>query len=67
MQTYQARVIDERNELNAKIVKLDAFIAGEAFAFISEDERKLLKAQLVCMRSYAHALEQRMQLWANEP
>lgn len=56
------RLVTERDELEEKIVKLDAFVKGEAFKKIIKDEaeRARLVRQLDVMREYADILNVRI-------
>lgn len=58
------RVLEERESLNEKIVKLEAFInnGNENFAKLSLDEKQLLEAQVYYMGLYLKTLDKRLKL-----
>lgn len=60
LQPHQQRVIDECAELQDKLKKLDAFLAGERFMSVPEPEKKRLFLQRHIMTAYALTLEQRI-------
>lgn len=60
MQPYEQRVVNERDELQGKIVKLEAFIEGEAYPAIEYTDRKFLRIQLMTMLAYCEALNARI-------
>lgn len=57
---FQQRVIDEKNDLDEKITKLDEFIGTDIFykLFLSEQDRLL--EQLALMQSYSEVLGERI-------
>ena len=63
MEAYKERMIDEYNELNKRIVKLDKFIAkidnGDAYT-IDDTQYHLLVAQSYAMHTYSRILLLRM-------
>lgn len=60
MEPYQQRVVDEKHELDAKIAKLDAFMAGDEWHALSQTQQQLLNRQRAAMVSYADALSERL-------
>jgi hypothetical protein len=61
MQPHQQRVVDEKTELDDKLVKLDAFIVGsEIFKDLPEDERTRLRKQAGFMKGYSDVLGDRI-------
>ena len=60
MKPYQERVIEEKMELDEKIVKLLAFIEGPLFSALSDDERRRMHRQLRAMGDYSDALNERI-------
>lgn len=60
LQPHQQRVVEERAELETKLGKLQAFITGERFASVPDDEQGRLVLQHHIMNSYALVLEQRI-------
>lgn len=61
--TYQQRVIDEKAELDARLEKLAAFQASDAFAALALISQEHLEAQLVAMTDYSDALNERIELF----
>ena len=59
---YQTRVVDERNELAAKVAKLAAFINADPAN--GGAERELLGQQWMAMEAYLDALNRRIELWS---
>lgn len=58
---HEQRVIDEMQELNGKIDKLEQFIAAKhIFNKISQDERDRLRKQLGFMVGYSMTLTDRI-------
>lgn len=57
---HQQRVIDERAELNDKMVKLEAFTDTPLFASLDEAERRRLMAQHGAMFAYSTILTERI-------
>ena len=62
MQPHQQRVIDERNELSAKLAKLIVFTNSDSFTEIVEDERERdrLIQQKSIMAQYLAILNRRI-------
>ena len=60
MQDFQQRVVDEKNDLDGKIERLDLFIPGEMFASLPTDERIRLRLQRVYMKQYSEVLGERI-------
>jgi len=61
MQPHQQRVVEEQAELDAKIAKLHAFIAGSlVFDGLSEDEKERIVRQHSCMTEYSEILGERI-------
>lgn len=58
---YQIRVIDEKQELDVKIAKLEAFSETESFSSLSKEEQDRLLDQLYHMIQYSEILEQRIE------
>lgn len=60
MNDFQQRVIDEKNDLDEKIVKLDEFIGTDIFykLFLSEQDR--LEKQFILMQDYSEVLGERI-------
>ena len=60
LQPHQQRVVAERAELEDKLGKLEAFLTGERFDAVPDDEKGRLLLQHVLMESYARVLKQRI-------
>ena len=61
MEDYQQRVIDEKKELNEKIMKLVAFLANPALlSRLTKGELRRLERQFVIMESYRDILNERI-------
>ncbi len=56
------RIVTERDELIARLAKLDAFTASEAFSTIVPNmmDRELLHKQSEVMQEYANILSERL-------
>lgn len=65
---HQVRVLDELAELNVKLNKLTAFIAGDSPTWLNlpDDEKFRLRLQSLSMRSYAAILQERIEHFAVE-
>lgn len=63
---YQQRVIDEVEELDEKIEKLDAFTGTDNFYSLPSVEQELLCKQLQHMRDYSSVLRKRINLFAKQ-
>lgn len=61
MAPYQKRVIDEKNELDVKIINLSKFVHGPLFEVLSDCERDRLQRQLGVMMLYSDILNERIQ------
>lgn len=57
---WQARVLQERAELEERRTGIEAFIASDAFHRISLVEQDLLLAQAQAMMVYSHILTKRV-------
>lgn len=62
-ETYQSRVLEERDELDERITKLDAFINGTSFKPVQFGEKQRLRMQLAAMRWYLAILQDRIAAW----
>ena len=60
MKDWQERVVVEKNELDKKLGKLDAFINSNAFAELPEQDQKILKDQQFHMSCYSSTLAHRI-------
>ncbi len=60
MQPHEQRVVVERDELQSKIVKLEAFMEGDIFEGMEYTDRKFMRIQLMAMMTYCEALNSRI-------
>lgn len=65
MSTFKERLIDEKEQLNEKIEKLEAFTLSENFSKIEAIQMSLLNAQLFAMKTYSQILLERL-VWLKE-
>ena len=56
---WQRRLLDERHDLNGKLERLRAFQRSDAFAGLSEDEKRDLNDQAWAMAQYLDCLTRR--------
>ncbi len=56
MQPHEQRVVDERNELGEKLIKLRAFLGGDLFSSLSINDQVLLTRQEAAMDEYLSIL-----------
>ena len=62
MEDFKKRLIVERDELDDKIAKLEAFIGSPRFENLDDRNRKLLVAQRDAMRQYSGILNVRISI-----
>lgn len=61
MQDYQERVVEEKTELDVKIIKLVGFIASVGYVNnVSQEEKQRMRNQLYAMLHYSQILEERI-------
>lgn len=60
---HQQRVINEKDDLDKKIVALKRFVNSNSINLASEGEQELLKKQLVAMVTYSDILMARISAW----
>ena len=60
MQPWQDLVVDEKANLDDKIMKLEIFINAPMFPKIAPEEQELLKSQCQLMRGYSTILGKRI-------
>jgi hypothetical protein len=60
MNSYQKRVVEERNALDLKLNGLCAFVQTETFQSLSNADKVLLNQQKDAMRDYLNILETRI-------
>lgn len=61
MAPHQERVVAERGQLDERIVKLQAFVDGQAFGAVDREEQFRLRSQLYHMRCYRNVLVDRIE------
>jgi hypothetical protein len=64
MQPHQQRVVDEKNELDSKLAKLNSFIGGEIFHSLPAEERIRLAKQAGIMKDYSDVLSERISVFS---
>lgn len=57
---YLRRVVEERDQLHERLVKLRAFVESTAFTQIDDAEQQRLKLQAVHMVGYERVLNERL-------
>jgi hypothetical protein len=60
MNDYKIRTVEEKRELDEKIVKLTGFIFSENFPDVNPDEQIRLRRQLQIMMEYSRCLQERI-------
>lgn len=60
MESYQLRVIAERDELDGRLEKLRTFAHGRTFVDVDRDEQRRLMRQMLIMSDYLDILDQRI-------
>ena len=64
LEPHQQRVVNERDELNTKLVALKGFIKGsQVFGSLPDDEQSRLKRQAEVMTEYSDILQERINAW----
>ena len=61
MKDYQQRVVEEQQDLDALIKKLDLFISGSLFQELDNAEQNRLKLQTEAMQEYSDILDERIE------
>lgn len=61
MTDWQQRVIDERDQLNVKVHRLEMFILSANFQGLERQDQILLNCQLSGMRGYLSVLDLRIE------
>lgn len=62
MTTFKDRLIDEKNQLDEKISKLEAFFMNPAYKEIEHTQKSLLNIQVQIMNAYSQVLAERLAL-----
>lgn len=60
MPDYLKRVVEERDQLHERLVKLRAFLNSTAFTQIDEAEQRRLNLQATYMTDYERVLNERL-------
>lgn len=60
---FQQRVIQEKEELDSKISKLESFIKGDTFKTLNVTDSTLLELQYLSMIQYSQILTKRIGLF----
>lgn len=60
MKEYQKRVVEEKIDLDNKLIKLNNFIESDKFEDVDEDEQDRLTRQGAAMQEYSLVLEERI-------
>lgn len=60
LQDWQQRIVEEKHELDAKLVKLDMFLDGSKPSHIEQLDWDLLKQQRTAMGQYSFILDLRI-------
>ena len=61
MSDFKSRLLEERDQLQEKVTKLDAFMDTETFETISKRQQMLLSDQLSYMEDYLYILNARIE------
>ncbi len=64
MEPWQQRVVEEKKELDEKLVKLHDFISGETFKSMDWPQATMLKRQRAIMRDYSAVLAERIKAFS---
>lgn len=60
MKPHEQRIIDEKNALDEKLIKLSSFVRTEAFYALRTEDRQLLRRQREVMLEYSDILGDRI-------
>lgn len=63
---YEQRVVDEKTELDDKLIKLGTFIDSDFFDTLSLQNKELLVCQEGVMKDYSNILKARIELFVPE-
>lgn len=58
---FKTRLIEEKNQLEEKLDKLDAFLASDKVDGIADVQKALLFVQATAMNTYLRCLEERIE------
>lgn len=60
MEAYQTRVVEEKQELDSRLEKLQLFVASTRFDGVPNSEQERMKRQLRIMKDYSQVLSERI-------
>lgn len=63
---FQKRVIEEKKELDEKIMKLESFIKGDLFKKLNVIDSTLLELQYLTMVQYSQILSKRVGIFISK-
>ena len=61
METFKTRLIDEKQQLEEKLNKLDAFLVSEKVKDVDDVQKALLFVQATAMNTYLQCLKERIE------
>lgn len=62
MESFYDRLIKEKEELDSRVDKLEAFLLSEGTLLLSSEEYSLLEIQHWIMKAYSSTLDRRIKL-----
>ena len=66
LKPHEQRVVDEKNDLKDKVLKLEDFLTKGKPSFIDDNNWELLEDQFEVMSAYLRILEERISLFKVE-
>lgn len=60
MEQYQERVVEEKTELDGKVLKLQEFVSSDRFNLVEVGEANRMRNQLSVMMDYSNILGERI-------
>lgn len=60
MKYFQERIVEEKSEIDIKIVELAGFIYSDKFVTIEKEQQDLLERQLYAMMVHSNCLKDRI-------
>ena len=61
MNDFKTRLIDEKNQLEEKLNKLDSFLVSEKVNSVDDVQKALLQVQATAMNTYLQCLKERIE------
>ena len=61
MNDFKTRLIDEKNQLEEKLNKLDLFLVSKKVKDIDDVQKALLQVQVTAMNTYLQCLKERIE------